>query len=206
MPKVIKGQAHVPTEQEFKRLLKVIAQSKHPKRDLLLIYMSFGLGLRAVELAALKIKDVLKENGQVNEVIKLQRTKNNKPRPVYLPDKSEDSRIHDALIDYVNYRKAYSEKKRAPFSFSQPLFLSQKRAGFTNKGMQKLFERIYKECGLVGCSSHSGRRTFATNLIEQGVDIKAVSTLMGHATVAMTAQYVENNPHRLRKIAAKALY
>ena len=206
MPKSIKGQAHVPTQQEFKRLLKVVAASKHPKRDTLLIYMSFGLGLRAVELAALKIKDVLKENYHVKEIINLQRTKNNKPRPVYLPDKSEDARIHDALIDYINYRKVYAEKKRATFSFSQPLFLSQKGTGFTNKGMQKVFERIYREAGLVGCSSHSGRRTFATNLIEQGIDIKAVSTLMGHASVAMTAQYVENNPTRLRKIAAKALY
>lgn len=40
----------------------------------------------------------------------------------------------------------------------------------------------------------------ATNLIEKGVDIKAVSTLMGHASVAMTARYVENNPVRLKRI------
>lgn len=203
MPKLNKGQAYVPTELEFKRLLKVIAASK---RETLLILMSYGLGLRAVELAALKISDVLMTSGSINEVIKLQRTKGNKARAAYLPDAEEDDRIHKAILAYIEERKAYAEKKRRVFNYSQPLFLSRKGGAFTNKTMQKLFETIYKQAGIEGASSHSGRRTFATNLIEQGVDIKAVSTLMGHASVAMTAKYVENNPHRLRKIAAKALY
>lgn len=206
MPKRIKGQAYVPTEQEFKRLLKVVGASGYPERDTLLVLMSYGLGLRAVELAALKIKDVMRENGKIIEVVKLQRTKGDKPRPVYLPDEEEDPRIHNTLRAYIEKRKKDAEKKRAPFSFSQPLFLSRQRSGFTNRGIQRLFERIYHEAGIVGASSHSGRRTFATNLIENGVDIQAVSTLMGHASVAMTAKYVESNPTRLRKIAAKALY
>ncbi len=66
--------------------------------------------------------------------------------------------------------------------------------------MQMLFKRLYIRAGLPDASSHSGRRTFATALIEQGVDIKAVSSLMGHASVTMTAQYVQENPIRLRKI------
>ncbi len=207
MPKVTKGQAYVPTAQEFKRLLKVVGASKHPERDTLLVLMSYGLGLRAVELAALKIKDMMRDNGKIIEVIKLQRTKGNKPRPVYLPDEEDDPRIHIALRACVEQRKKEAEKKRVPFNFSQPLFISQKTgAAFDKRGIQKLFEHIYHDAGLIGASSHSGRRTFATNLIEQGVDIKAVSTLMGHASVAMTAKYVENNPTRLRKIAAKALY
>lgn len=205
MPKLTKGQAYVPTEKEFNRLLKVVYASRHAKRNKLLILMSYGLGMRAVELAALKIKDVIKENGTVIEVIKLQRTKGDKPRPVYLPDREEDARIHDAVIDYVGFRKEHAEKKRIAFGYSQPLFLSQYGKGFSNKDMQRCFERIYEDAGL-HASSHSGRRTFATNLIERGVDISAVQTLMGHASVAMTAKYVQNNPHRLRKIAAKALY
>ncbi|MBK7616330.1 MAG: tyrosine-type recombinase/integrase [Burkholderiales bacterium] len=52
-------------------------------------------------------------------------------------------------------------------------------------------------------SSHSGRRTFATSLIEGGVDIKAVSTLIGHSTVSMTARYVDDNPIRLRRFCEK---
>ncbi len=43
--------------------------------------------------------------------------------------------------------------------------------------------------------------TFATKLIERGVDIKAVFRLMGHSSISMTAQYVEDNPVRLKRIA-----
>jgi integrase/recombinase XerD len=66
--------------------------------------------------------------------------------------------------------------------------------------MQMLFKRMYRWAGLDHASSHSGRRTFATSLIERGVDIKAVSSLMGHSSVAMTARYVQDNPIRLRRI------
>jgi len=69
--------------------------------------------------------------------------------------------------------------------------------------LQQLFHRIYDLARLPGASSHSGRRTFATNLIEKGVDIKAVSTLMGHSSIAMTAQYVEDNPKRLKLISSE---
>jgi len=66
--------------------------------------------------------------------------------------------------------------------------------------MQMLFKRMYCWAGFDHASSHSGRRTFATSLIERGVDIKAVSSLMGHSSVAMTARYVDDNPIRLRRI------
>jgi integrase/recombinase XerD len=42
-------------------------------------------------------------------------------------------------------------------------------------------------------------------LISKGVDLKAVSTLMGHRSISMTAQYAEDNPQRLRRIAAEML-
>jgi integrase/recombinase XerD len=42
-------------------------------------------------------------------------------------------------------------------------------------------------------------------LIEKGVDIKAVSTLMGHASLEMTARYVEDNPVRLKQISADVM-
>ncbi|NOQ67629.1 MAG: tyrosine-type recombinase/integrase, partial [Desulfobacterales bacterium] len=67
-------------------------------------------------------------------------------------------------------------------------------------------KRLYGQAKLTGCSSHSGRRTYATRLIEDGYDIKAVSRLMGHSSVAMTARYVEDNPERLKKIAESVTF
>ena len=68
--------------------------------------------------------------------------------------------------------------------------------------MQKLFARMYRAVGLDGASSHSGRRTFATKLIENGVGIKNVQTLLGHKSIQTTTLYIQENPMLLGKITA----
>src|SRR5690606_7239358 len=166
----------------------------------------FGLGLRVLELASLKIRHVMNEDGSINYTVKLPRTKGDKHRDVYIPEPSKDKRIERALREYVAERKKYCDIKRLPFTLEQPLFLSRKGTAFTNRTLQKRFQTIYELAGIAGASSHSGRRTFATNLIENGVDIKAIQTLMGHSSIAMTAVYVDANPIRLRNVIANALY
>jgi integrase/recombinase XerD len=91
------------------------------------------------------------------------------------------------------------------FNVMSPLFKSQKGGSFSPNTMQQLLRRLHDRAGIVGGRSHSGRRWFATELISKGIDIKAVSTLMGHSTVAMTARYAEDNPQRLRRIVAEML-
>lgn len=203
MPKHQKGQARVLTPDDFRILLKVVSADRlHGKRDSLLVLMSYGLGMRVMELAALRISDVMNEKGKIKEELVLQKTKLLKRRILYIMD----NRIKKSILDYLTERKARCEKKRLVFCRSQPLFLSQKGLSFTSKTLQKRFEQIYKSAGMKGASSHSGRRTFATNLIEKGIDIKAVSTLMGHSDINMTARYVQDNPLRLKKIISDALY
>lgn len=198
-------QAHVLNANEIRRLFKHISTTKHAKRDTLLILISFGLGLRAVEMAALKLHQFFNLDGSIQEQILLTRTKGNEKRTVYLPSYEVDRRIHDALRDYYNHRIEHAKKKRIPFSLAQPLFLSQKAGSFTNRTLQKHFETLYTAARIKGASSHSGRRTFATRLIEAGADIKAVSKLMGHSDIGMTAKYIQDNPDRLKKISSTAL-
>lgn len=197
----MRGQAYVPTPEEFKRVLKIASTGKYGKRDVLLLLFSFGLGLRAIEMAALKIKHVFDEQGNIIETVKLPRTKSQKARNIYLTDK----RIQKELMEYIAERKTLAESKRHVFSLYQPLFLSQKGSHFTNRTLARVFKTIYKNTGLTA-TSHSGRRTFATNLIEQGIDIRAVQILMGHSNINQTAKYVQANPERLKRITTNALY
>lgn len=190
------GSAKVLTEDEFKRLLKVVEAGGHAKRNLALLYFSFGLGLRAKELAALKIEDVMDAEEKILEEINLLRhmTKGDRQRHVYL----SNPKIRKAIKEYLDERKP---SNGLPTNRKEPLFRSQKGNHFSPNALQQLFHLMYDSAGITGASSHSGRRTFATRLIEKGVDIKAVSKLMGHASIAMTARYVEDNPVRLKKIA-----
>jgi len=194
------GKAKVLSETEFKRTLKVLAGEPHAVRNTALLYFSFGLGLRVKELAALSITDVVAADGQIKEEINLLKrmTKGGKQRHVYLTN----PQVRAALQAYLDFRRQDRRHVVAPGS---PLFLSNKGSRFSPNSLQQVFKRLYTQAGIDGASSHSGRRTFATRLIEKGIDIKAVSRLMGHSSVAMTAEYVEDNPVRLKNIVREAL-
>jgi len=194
------GKAKVLSETEFERTLKVLAGELHAVRNTALLYFSFGLGLRVKELAALSIADIVAADGQIKEEINLLRrmTKGGKQRHVYLTN----PQVRAALQAYLDFRRQDRRHVVAPGS---PLFLSNKGSRFSPNSLQQVFKRLYTQAGIDGASSHSGRRTFATRRIEKGIDIKAVSRLIGHSSVAMTAEYVDYNPARLKNIVREAL-
>lgn len=190
------GKAKVLTENEFKLLLLVAKEGKFALRNVALIYCSFGLGLRAKEIASLTIADVANTHYQLLDEISLKRsmTKGEKQRHVYLTHK----KVRDILQAHLNELKDMPRHK--------PLFQTQRKSRFTANTLQKWFRALYDKAGILGASSHSGRRTFITRLIEQGADIKAVSRLAGHANIVTTAIYVEDNPERLKRITSLALF
>jgi integrase/recombinase XerD len=187
--------APVLTETQFKQVVATVRTHEQSARNLALLYFSVALGLRAKEMSQLLVRDVVTADGRIKDEVLLTRatTKGRKQRLIYLTNKE----VRKALTAYVEERRQTDAIVLHPAS---PLFKSRKGNGFSPNTMQMLFKRMYQWTGLDQASSHSGRRTFATSLIENGVDIKAVSSLMGHASVAMTARYVEDNPIRLSRI------
>ena len=199
MPK--EGKARVLTEQEFKRLLIVAKDNPLSIRNVAIIYCSFGLGLRAKEIASLTIGDIADKHFVVLDELNLLRsmTKGEKQRHVYI----NHVNISVALKKHLDHE---FEREKGNLPPTSPLFKTQRRNRFQPDALQKWFRTLYDAAGIVGASSHSGRRTFITRLIEQGADIKAVSRLAGHANITTTAGYVEDNPDRLKRIAKLALF
>jgi len=192
------GKARVPTEGELKRLGVVTRAGRHAKRNAAMIVVSYRLGFRAKEIAALRIKEVLDSAEKLREECELSKamTKGGKARMAYLTN----STVKQALRDYLDARR---EREGILFNVEAPLFMSQKGGHFSPNSMQQLLSRLHHRAGIDGGRSHSGRRWFATELISKGVDLKSVSVLMGHSSVAMTAKYADDNPQRLRRIAAE---
>lgn len=181
----------------MKRLLTVTKAGNFAFRNAALVTMSYRLGLRAKELAALTIGDVEDDSGRLRDecVLTASMTKGGTPRVVYLTSQIVRAALQDFLADR-------SQREDIVYCRDAPLFRSQKGDHFSPNTMQQLLHRLHKNAGIIGGRSHSGRRWFATELISKGVDLKAVSVLMGHSSVGMTAQYAEDNPQRLRRIAA----
>ncbi|WP_407636036.1 tyrosine-type recombinase/integrase [Paramagnetospirillum magneticum] len=66
------------------------------------------------------------------------------------------------------------------------------------------FSRLYDRLGFLGCSSHSGRRTFVTNAARKvgqaGGSLRDVQQLAGHRSLAMTARYIESDSDSQRRL------
>lgn len=199
MPK--EGKSRVLSEAEFKRLLIIAKEGPFGLRNVAIVYCSFGLGLRVKEISSLKIADVFDSQFKVLDEINLKRrmTKGEKQRHVYITN----PKLANALLLHIQDMRA---KEKEKFNKESWLFKTQRGSRFHPDVLQKWFRKLYDKTGLTGASSHSGRRTFITRLIEQGADIKAVSRLAGHACIVTTSEYVEDNPDRLKRISSLALF
>jgi integrase/recombinase XerD len=74
------------------------------------------------------------------------------------------------------------------------------KSGFSANSLAQTFALLYREAGLEGASSHSGRRSFLTRLANQGTAIHLLKTLAGHRSISTTAAYLYSNPKQLRAV------
>lgn len=195
------GKAKVLTDQEFTRLMKIAGAEMYAERNVGIIMLSFGTGLRVGEVASLNIDDVMAADGELRDHFQIKRanSKTRTNREVFLTN----HKVRRSLITYLEFRR---EQDGDVFSYEAPLFRTQKGLRFTGNTMQQMLKRLFVKAGLPSSvSSHSGRRGFATRLISSGVDLKSVQVLMGHSSVGQTGQYVDTNPDILRLVAAKAI-
>jgi integrase/recombinase XerD len=193
-PKGSTGRAAVLTPAQVKLVFRVArSRVRHADRAEVAFALSFGLALRAKELASLTWADVYEPGGNVRQVLHLKAnyTKGAKTRDVFLSAPP----LRKILATYGEKYRLQSEHASAT-----PLFPSQKRGHMTACSMARFLKTIYQEAGVAGATSHSGRRTLITGLAERGIDLKAIAEIAGHASVRTTAIYVEANPTRLARI------
>jgi len=189
-------QARTLTDKELKRLLAVITQRRYAERDRAMVLLTHLAGMRIGEVAALTVSDVLDRNGDIVPEINLaaHQTKGSHARTVVL-----STRMRQELRDYVAwYRSSHRDKQSQQLDHTLPLFPTQKRSGFTaNTACYHLF-MLYRDAGFDGASSHSGRRSFLTNLSQKAVPLKVMMELAGHRQAQTTRRYVSVTPDMKR--------
>ena len=82
---------------------------------------------------------------------------------------------------------------------SKPLFSTQKRDHFTANTLCQHFHWLYRQAGIAGASSHSGRRTFITALANKGVGVRVLMALAGHRNISTTQAYIDVNDEMKRR-------
>jgi integrase/recombinase XerD len=185
-------QAKTLTSAELRRVLDYIATRKHSVRNRALLMTTHLSGMRVGEVASLRNSDVLDAEGNIRNEIRLsaEQTKGNEARVVFIND-----RLRKELEQYT---LIFDISKVEP---NQKFFYSQKRTsdGFTANTLTQFFHYLYKRAGIDGASSHSGRRTFITNLASKGVGVRVLMSLAGHKNISTTQAYIDVNDDMKRK-------
>ncbi|MBO6885683.1 MAG: site-specific integrase [Marivita sp.] len=178
--------AQTPDSAITQRALRYCQSRKHVTRDSTILLFSIYTGLRAKELAALRIGDVYDAEGEPRTQFTLaaEQTKGARTRSVFV-----NKQLRAQLVLYAQWRRMSDA--------AQPLFRSQKGGHFSANTMCQLFLNIYKACGLSDASSHSGRRTFITRLANKGVGVRVLAALAGHSSISTTQRYIDVNDTQL---------
>jgi len=152
-----------------------------PGRDRVLLQVAYGCGLRLNELLHLRVGDI----DSARMVIHVRQGKGAKDRLVPL-----SLRLLDEL--------------RAYWRLCRPrtwLFPGQTADGtMTSSNVQRRFGRLVRRVGLTKrCSMHTLRHSYATHLLEAGVDVLTLKALLGHASLQTTARYLHVSTRRLHQ-------
>ena len=165
-------------------------------RDAVAISLMYGAGLRRHEIAKCKVSDI-----DINEQEVKVTGKGNKQRTNPLP-----SRVVDIIECWLEERKKLiTTEIDCPFLLLR--FRKGGRAvneGITDKAIYDIVVKLYKEAGLTRLSPHDLRRTYATHLLENGIDIFTVQDLMDHADISTTKGY-DKRKDKVKKNAVKTL-
>ena len=183
-------QAKTLTTTELRRVLDYTATRKHSARNRALLMTTHLSGMRVGEVASLRNSDVLDAEGNIRNEIRLsaEQTKGNEARVVFVNDKlRKELELYTRFMDKANpvVKFFYSQKKASD--------------GFTANTLTQFFHYLYKRAGVDGASSHSGRRTFITNLASKGVGVRVLMSLAGHKNISTTQAYIDVNDDMKRK-------
>ncbi len=159
-------------------------------RDLAMLEVLYGCGLRVSELVNLKVGDVNTEHGYVRCI-----GKGSKERIVPL-----GSFAAKAVDDYMSYgRSAICNMK--PSSW---LFVTSDASPMSRQAFWKNLKKRCLEAGISSeVSPHTLRHSFATHLLENGADLRSVQEMLGHADIGTTQIYTHLTKAKLRQVYDK---
>lgn len=159
-------------------------------RDRAMLELLYATGLRASELVGLKVQDVNLERGFVIVV-----GKGSKERAVPIGEEALDA------------LKEYFEGARRSIlggAESEYLFVSSRKRGLTRQMFWDRIKHYARKAGITSdISPHTLRHSFATHLLDNGADLRAVQLMLGHSDISTTQIYTHVTRERLRKIHEK---
>lgn len=187
-PKTGKKLPEFLTIEEIELLVNQIDRSKKEgERNLAIIEVLYGCGLRVTELIELKISEIYWEEGFIRII-----GKGNKERLVPL---GKIASKH--LKIYLNEIRVHQKVKDL---FVDHVFINKNGSKISRVMIFKIVKKLTEKAGIQkNISPHSLRHSFATHLVEGGADLRSVQEMLGHQSITTTEVYTHLDKNYLKQ-------
>ena len=195
-PMALTKQAKTLNKNQIGAVLNYLANRRNALRNQTIFLLSVKAGLRAKEIACLRWEMVLDADGSLSNELALldEASKGKSGRRIPL---NKDVRRNLAELWVAHRRNRH-------FSPSDHVIRTERADRTSPQAIVNMFSRWYGDLGLIGCSSHSGRRTFITNAAKKittvGGSLRDVQYLAGHSSLQTTERYIEYSEQARRQI------
>lgn len=158
-------------------------------RNRALLELLYSTGIRASELVALDWKNVDQNLGAV----RIEHGKGGKQRVIPVG--------RDAIDALATYRDAW----KGPVADEDAIFLNRSGKRLDVRSVGRVLEACIRHAALqTNASPHAIRHSFATHLLENGADLRAIQEMLGHASISTTQRYTHLDLRRLSSVYDKA--
>ena len=190
-------QSKVLNKQQIEFVSTYLRSKRNGLRNQTIFLLSVKSGLRAKEISQLSWREVLNSDGEVDSHINLtnQSSKGNSGRciPLHKLVRRNLAEMYEyqSMFRYFDPKTSFVIRtERSPFTTSQTIV--------------NMFQKWYSTLGLIGCSSHSGRRTFITETAKKislvGGSLRDIQMMAGHQSLQTTQRYIEADSEAQTKV------
>lgn len=191
-PQLERSLPKVLNQQEVETLLDAPKSNDHyGLRDKAMLEILYATGMRVSELIGLNLGDAHLTMGFIRCI-----GKGNKERIIPIGKTASD-----ALQRYLDHgRPMFISKKYR----DNALFLNHHGKRLTRQGFWKILKKLVNEAGIKKeLTPHTLRHSFATHLLENGADLRAVQEMLGHVDISTTQIYTHVTKTRLKDVYSK---
>lgn len=158
-------------------------------RDLVILEVLYGSGLRLSELHSLDWRDIDRDRNQLRVM-----GKGKKERIVPITGAT--------VLALSRYQPRHEERAAVP---REAVLINNRGGRLSRRSIQRIVRRFFDAAGTdQGLSVHSLRHSFATHLMDSGADLMAVKELLGHVSLSTTRIYTHTSRERLRRVYQSA--
>lgn len=183
-------QSKTLNKNQIEMVSTYLRSKRNGLRNQTIFLLSVKSGLRAKEIASLQWRMVVQPDGKIDDYINLPNSSSKGRSGRVIP-------LHSSLK--VNLSELLEEQSRIrTFDLDTAYVVRTERsASASAQSIVNMFSGWYKDLGLIGCSSHSGRRTFITETAKKistvGGSLRDIQMMVGHSSLQTTQRYIESD-------------